>query len=179
MFGQVIHNSQNLSQTSHSVNEVHMSTNDESFHGHIRGFRFAALIGHTLIKSEGSNSHLFIPSWGLDIEYWMNHSWGIGLHNDVEIETYVIRQSEQEDIERINPLVITLDMLYRFDNDLVLSMGPGIEYQHKESYYLVRLGLEYEKEIGGGYDISPAVFYDQRLDGFATYTVALGVGKRL
>lgn len=140
--------------------------------------RIAALIGHTLIRSEGTNSHLFIPSWGLDIEYWFNHSWGIGLHNDIEIESFIIRDSEQEEIERVNPLVFTLDLLYRFHNGLVLSVGPGAEYESGESFYLARLGLEYEYEIGNGYDISPCVFYDQRLDGFATYTIALGLGKR-
>lgn len=140
--------------------------------------RIAALIGHTLIRSEGANSHLFIPSWGLDIEYWFNHSWGIGLHNDIEIESFIIRDSEQEEIERVNPLVLTLDALYHFSNGLVVSVGPGAEIENGESYYLCRFGLEYEKEIGGGYDISPAIFYDQRLDGFATYTIALGIGKR-
>lgn len=140
-------------------------------------FRIAALIGHTLIKSEGSNSHLFIPSWGLDVEYWFSHTWGIGLHNDIEIESFIIKSTEREEIERVNPLVLTIDALYRFQNNIVLSFGPGTEMAHGESYYLMRIGLEYEKSIGDGFDICPAIFYDQRIDGFATYTIALGIGK--
>lgn len=146
-------------------------------HDHKNHFRVAVLIGHTLIRSEGTNSHLFIPSWGLDLEYWHTNRWGIGFHNDIEIETFIIKKTDAEEIERINPIVITLDLLHRFDNGVVLSFGPGVEYEHGDSYYLARFGVEYEKPIGNGFDISPSFFYDQRLDGFATYTLALGVGK--
>lgn len=162
-----------------SQHNENLSTHDLSNgHDEETHFRIAVLIGHTLIRSEGTNSHLFIPSWGVDLEYWFTHKWGIGFHNDIEIETFIIRQSDQEEIERINPLVVTLDLLYRSSNGWVFSLGPGTEYEHGESFYLARFGIEYEKEIGNGYDIFPSFFYDQRLDGFATYTVALGVGKR-
>lgn len=163
-----------LAQHSPSASE-HSLTNSSADHP---PFRVSVLIGHTLIKSEGADSYLFVPSWGLDLEYWFGHTWGVGLHNDIEIESFIIRNSDEEEIERVNPLVFTLDLLYRFHNGVVLSVGPGAEYESGESFYLARFGVEYEYEIGNGYDISPSVFYDQRLDGFATYTIALGVGKR-
>lgn len=142
------------------------------------GLRLAGLIGHTLITSKGADSHIFVPSWGLDVEYWFSHSWGIGMHNDIEIESFIIKSNDHEEIERVNPLVLTIDALYHFGNGIILSAGPGVELESGESFYLCRFGIEYEKEIGGGYDIFPSIFYDQRLDGFATYTVALGLGKR-
>lgn len=145
---------------------------------HGKGFRIAGLIGHTLIKSKGADSQIFIPSWGLDIEYWLSYTWGLGMHNDIEIETFIVKSSDHKEIERVNPLVLTFDALYRFPNGIVLSGGPGVEIESGESFYLCRFGIEYEKEIGNGYDISPTIFYDQRLDGFSTYTVALGIGKQ-
>lgn len=146
-------------------------------HQHDKKFRVAGFIAHTLIKSEGSNSHLFIPSWGFDLDYWLTDKWGIGLHNDLEIETFIIVKPSGEEIERVNPLVLTLDGLYHLHNDLVFSAGPGVELTHGEPYYLFRLGVEWEKGIGNGVDISPTLFYDYRFDGFSTFTVGLGVGK--
>ena len=142
-----------------------------------KGIRMAVLIGHTMIKSEGSDEHLFIPSWGLDIEYWFSKRIGIGLHNDIEIESFIIVNKGEEEIERINPLVITLDALYHFNNGLVLSGGPGVEISEGESYYLMRIGAEVEIPIGKGFDLAPTLFFDQRFDGFSTWTFALGVGK--
>ena len=158
--------------------EKHKPLFDKSAHKHEQKFRLAGFIGHTLIKSKGANSHLFIPSWGFDLEYWLSKQWGIGLHNDLEIESFIIRNQEKAEIERINPLVISLDGLYHMNNGLVFSAGPGVELEHGESFYLFRLGIEWEKEIGHEVDIAPTLFYDHRFDGFSTWTVALGIGKR-
>lgn len=140
------------------------------------GFCLAAIIGHTYIKSEGTDKHLFIPSWGLDIDYWFGHRWGVGLHNDVEIENFVVVRNDIEEIERINPVVFTLDALYHISNGIVISIGPGIEVERNESYFLARMGIEYESEIGNGFYVMPTVFFDKRFDGFSTATVGLGLG---
>lgn len=147
-------------------------------HNHNKKFRLAGFIGHTLIKSEGIDKHIFIPSWGFDIDYWFTENIGIGLHNDIEIESFIYVRPDGEEIERINPLVLTLDGLYHVHNGLVFSAGPGVEIAHKEIFYLFRVGVEWEKEVGKYVDISPAIFYDRRFDGFSTFTIALGVGKR-
>lgn len=43
-----------------------------------RGFRIAGIIGHTLINTEGIEN-VFVPSWGLDIEYWLNPLYALEL----------------------------------------------------------------------------------------------------
>jgi len=145
---------------------------------HGSGFRIAGIIGHTLVKTEGLDN-VFVPSWGFDFEYWINHRWGVGLHNDVEIETFVIRNSEGDEIERINPLVLTLDALYQFGGGFVVTLGPGIEIEKNESFYLVRVGLEYEQDITEKLYLLPNVFLDQRFDGYNTWNIGLGIGLKL
>ncbi|MTB50337.1 hypothetical protein [Lewinella sp. W8] len=143
-----------------------------------RGFRVAALIGHTLVPTESADAHVFVPSWGLDVEYWFSSRLGVGLHNDIEIESFIFLDEEGEEIERINPLVITLDALYRTRSGVVLLAGPGIELERENNFALFRLGVEYEIPIGGHFDLAPSIFYDQRLgDGYHTWNFALGVGK--
>lgn len=154
--------------------EKHPAHHEEAF----RHFRVAALIGHTSVPSGTSHDHLFIPSWGLDLEYWFNRKWGLGIHNDIELHTFIIEENHSEFLERDYPLVSTLDLLFKPVKDFVLFAGPGCEFEKNENFKLVRFGAEYEFEIPGGWDISPAIFYDTRFDAFDTWSVALGVGKR-
>ena len=141
-------------------------------------FRVVGIISHTMINTKELDN-VWIPSWGLDIEYWFNNKWGIGLHNDIEIENFVIKNSGNNTVERINPLVITIDALYHFSKGLVFTFGPGIEIEKNESFILFRLGIEYEKDISETFYILPNLFLDQRLDGYKTFSIGLGVGMRL
>jgi hypothetical protein len=143
-----------------------------------RGFRIVGIIGHTLVNSEGLDN-VFVPSWGLDVEYWFNTKWGIGLHNDVEIETFVIKNADNNEIERVNPVVLTLDVLYQFGNGFVVTLGPGVELEREESYYLFRVGVEYEKDISKQFYLIPNLFLDQRFDGYHTWNIGVGIGMRL
>ncbi len=143
-----------------------------------RPFRVAVLIGHTLVPATGGAERAFIPSWGLDLEYWPVRNWGIGLHNDLEIETFLVEGPGDELVDRRYPVVLTLDVLYRPWKGLVLQAGPGLELEQREDFFLFRFGLEYEFELGHYWDIAPSVYYDTRRDAFDTYSVALGVGKR-
>lgn len=141
-----------------------------------KGLRIAAVIGHTYINSDGADGNLYIPSFGLDIDYWFNHKWGIGFHNDVEIENFVVVINDTEEIKRVNPLVFTIDALYHLGNGFVISIGPGVEMEKNESFFLGRVGLEYEYNIGHTFYIMPTIFHDQRFDGFSTTTIGIGVG---
>ena len=160
-------------QTNAQEHTEHIKKHDDG-----RGFRVAGIIGHTLINTEGVDN-VFVPSWGLDVEYWYNHKWGIGLHNDVEIETFITLDENGMEIERVNPLVFTIDALYQFGGGFVLTAGPGIELEKDESFYLMRLGIEYEKDITPSIYLLPNFFLDQRFDGYNTWNIGLGVGLKL
>ena len=141
-------------------------------------FRGAVFISHTFIPSIAKGERIAIPSYGLDLEYWFNHDWGLGLHNDLELETFIIEQDHEEFLEREYPLVSTLDLLYRPWKGIVFQIGPGIEIDRNKTFYLLRLGVEYEIELGHHWDLYPTFFYDTREDAYTTISVGLGVGKR-
>lgn len=162
-----------------TAQEHHNSTTNKHEESSGKGFRIAGVISHTYIKSEGADSHLFVPSWGLDIDYWFNHKWGIGLHNDLEVESYVVEENHGEEIERETPLVLTLDVLYHISNGFVINMGPGIEIEKNKSYALARMGLEYEYEFGNDFYMMPTLFYDYRFDGIGTASIGLGIGYKI
>lgn len=144
-----------------------------------RHFRIAPLIGHTFVPAGHLQDHFAIPSWGLDIEYWFNPRWGVGLHNDLEMQSFIIeRVGGEEFLERDYPLVVTLDALFKPWRELVLVIGPGYELERNENFFLFRIGLEYEFELNHHWDLAPTFFYDSRQNAFNTWSVALGVGKR-
>ena len=145
---------------------------------HFKHFRVSVLLGHTLVPSRHSSEHLFIPSWGLDLEYWHNAKWGLGLHNDLELQTFVIEKENDEILQREYPLVATLDLLYKPWRDLVVLFGPGVEFEPTERLSLWRIGVEYEIEFFNHWDLAPSFFYDSRKDTFDTWSLALGVGRR-
>lgn len=141
--------------------------------------RIALLLGHTHVPANAEGDGMLIPSWGLDYEYWFNPRWGLGLHTDLELQTFLIDRSGEDLLERDYPLVLTLDALYKPWKGLVIQLGPGYELERNENFYLVRVGLEYEIEMGHrNWDLSPSVFYDTRIDAYDSWSIALGVGKR-
>jgi hypothetical protein len=141
-------------------------------------WRIAVLIGHTFIPAGQTTERVIVPSWGLDIEYWFNPDWGVGLHNDLEIESFLVESGEGELVEREFPLVFTVDALWRPWQNLIVQFGPGIELEPNANYWLIRTGLEYEFHLTHHWDLAPSLFYDSRQGEYDTWTIALGVGKR-
>lgn len=162
--------------------QIHMhaqSSHEHTLHHEDRSsLRAAILIGHTLIPVPHARENILIPSWGFDLEYWFNHTWGIGWHNDLEIESFIIQRPNDELIERENPLVTTLDLLYKPVGGLVILMGPGCEIARGQNFLLFRLGFEYEIELSNHWDLAPSLFFDSREDSFHTWSLGLGVGYR-
>ncbi|MCB0637517.1 MAG: hypothetical protein KDC54_12900, partial [Lewinella sp.] len=152
--------------------EAHQSSDDRPY------WRLAVIVGHTFIPAEHSGEYTAVPSWGLDLEYWFRPRWAVALHNDLEIESYVVRGENGEDIHRQFPLVLTLDLLWMPVGGLILMAGPGWELEANENLQLIRFGAEYEFHLPGHWDISPTIFYDSRHDAYDTWSVGLGVGKR-
>lgn len=142
-------------------------------------FRVSMAIAHTFLpeKTVEGTQNLVLPSFGLDIEYWMNHRWGIGLHNDLELLNFEVLESHDEVvIEREFPVLITLDALWKPYKEFVVFAGPGIELESNKNYFVFRLGFEYEIPFSENWDLAPVAFYDMRDGAYNTFTFGLGVG---
>ena len=106
----------------------------------------------------------------------LNHDWGLGLHNDLELLQFEIVDRDEIMIEREFPILLTLDALWKPVGGLVFFGGPGIELERTENYYVLRLGAEYEFAISPNWDMSPIAFYDLRKDAYNTFSVGLSIG---
>jgi len=56
--------------------------------------------------------------------------------------------------------------------------GPGIEIDSHANFYVIRVGVGSEFEIGNDWDFSPELIYDLKDGHINSLTLALGVGKR-
>lgn len=145
---------------------------------HGRSWRGAVIIGHTLIPARHTAERVFIPSWGLDLEYWFDRQWGLGLHSDIEIASFVIQRGAEEQVVRAYPLIATLDLLWKPWKGLAFQFGPGVEFEKTENLWVLRTGVEYEIELGHHWDLAPVFFYDTRFEAYDAWTMGLGVGYR-
>ncbi|NND14884.1 MAG: hypothetical protein HKN89_01005 [Eudoraea sp.] len=145
-------------------------------------FRTSLTIAHTYLPKntvEGAKN-IILPTVALDFEYWMNHTWGVGLHNDLELLNFEVKESDDQIyIEREFPVLVTLDGLFSPTSGVVLFAGPGIEFERNKNYFVFRGGIELEIPISEHWDLAPMLFYDMRNRAYNTITIGLGVGYRI
>lgn len=149
-------------------------------HENFKHFRISPVISHTFIPtttSEGDKT-VIVPTFGLDLEYWVNEKWGFGFHNDIELETFEIEKDHEIYVEKEFPLVLTFDALYKFKEHWVFVLGAGAEFEKNEKLFIMRAGLEYEIEFGNHWDVSPTIVYDHRSNNSSTWGIGIGIGKR-
>lgn len=157
--------------------EAHPMEEGKTLHPH---FRIASFISHTLIPTSHNEGHAFIPSWGVDLEYWPSAQFGIGLHNDIELETFIVEGPEEEFVEKKYPVVSTLDALYNPLGGLILLAGLGYEFEQEGNFFILRFGAEYEIELGHHWDVFTTLSYDTSTGerNYHTYAMGIGFGKR-
>ena len=166
--------------SSNGYSQEHHSTEHKTHEPFENHFRISPVLSHTYIPkatSEGKRLSL-VPSFGFDLEYWFSHKWGLGFHNDLELETFEVEDGNMSTIEREFPFVTTLDVLHNFHKGWVLVLGAGIEFEKHKNLAVIRLGIEYEIEIGNGWDVAPTIFHDVRINSFNTASIGVGFGKR-
>ena len=148
-----------------------------------KNHRISLVIGHTHVPAGnpevGRSGSVIVPSWGLDYEYWFTHRWAAGFHTDLELVSYVVDNEERQELEREQPVIISIVGLFKPIPQLVLYMGPGVELEQNESFFVYRFGLEYEFEFGDHWDLSPGIFYDNKQGVYDAWAFGLAVGKRL
>jgi hypothetical protein len=155
---------------------------EKETHELLKHHRVSLVLSHTHIPrglpTDTSFTSLILPSWGFNYEYWFNHKWAIGLHNDMEISAYVVEGKNGEEFARTRPIIISLVSIYKPWRGLEMVAGFGREIEKEHDFWVFRFGLEYEIEFGNQWDISPGLVLDIKENLYDSFTIGLGVGKR-
>lgn len=112
------------------------------------------------IDEEGKKQIRVIPVLGLDYEYWFNHKIGLGLHNDLELSSYVVEKDKQEHIDREYAIVSALVFLYEPIKGWALFAGPGYEFEKNHNFKLFKVGTELSKIFQNGWSAGISLAYD-------------------
>ncbi len=159
------------------------SQTEESHSTHnFKHFRISGAIGHTYIPqaSSGDAKFVVVPTIGLDFQYWINAKWGIGLKNDIEIANYLVEgDNGNSSIIRDNPVIIALPVLLSpWENHFTFILGPAIEIEQHQNFFVFRAGVGSEFEVGNHWDFAPEIIYDLKDGHINSLTFAIAVGKR-
>jgi len=156
---------------------------EHSEHSELKKFTMAISIGHTYLKTIEENDHGLnvLPTFGLDIEYWFTKKWAVGFKGDIEIATYIIEHKDNEvEIERERPMILTTPVFYKpWNNGFVFMLGPGIEIEKSENFFVTRMGVAYDMHLPHNMFVSPELVYDIKGGYINSLTAAIGIGIRL
>lgn len=130
-------------------------------------------------KEAEQAQYLIVPTWGFSYFYGLNHRWSIGASADIELSRYVVKQSDETDLIRSTPVVVSTILGFKPWQRLVLLSGPSYEFETHESFFMWRFALEYEIELPDHWSISPSFVYDLRPGAFNSYAVGVTFGKHL
>lgn len=57
-------------------------------------------------------------------------------------------------------------------------IGPGMELEKHENFFVMRFGVAYDFELGKHWDVAPEIIYDFKNGHINSFTFAISFGKR-
>lgn len=154
----------------------------------------SASINHTVIfsaiKNGESQSSVNVPSFGLNYTYAISKKWGIGLHNDIILEDFLVKGESSHDdpatrstedeivvIERGRPISMAIMGIYKPIPNLGIMAGAGMEFSSHEDYAVIRFGLEAPVHLPKHWEVFGVVTYDIMIDAYTSLTYGIGIVK--
>lgn len=170
-------------------NTSHHDTSHEAHKKHV----LSASINHTLIfggaTETGESTNITLPSFGLNYTYFFNHKWAIGLHNDIILEDFFVKEEssqlsrssseggETAVIERGTPIAACIMGIYKPLPYLGLMAGFGREFSSHEDFTVIRFGIEAPYHLPKNWELFGVLTYDINIDAYQSLTYGLGIGK--
>ncbi|HBH23064.1 MAG TPA: hypothetical protein DDY13_06525 [Cytophagales bacterium] len=128
---------------------------------------------------DGDRKWITEPSFLLDYNFELTSRWIIGIHTDLVLQTFEIKKILDESvIERSNPLSVVAVAGFKPVEYWTVFVGGGIELEEKESFGLIRIGLERNIEISDQWEIPLSLTYDAKINVYDTWSLGIGIARR-
>ena len=132
---------------------------------------------------KGDKKTLILPFWGLDYNFQFSPKFAVGLHTDFIVESFEVEKNLEsgieEVVERTRPIAPAIMGFYKPTEHWSFGIGMGGEFSKEENYVLNRAAVEYGAEIRKGWEVFGGLQYDFRWKAYDTWTIGLGIGKRI
>ena len=95
--------------------------------------QFSLVISHSHItegeSANGGKKWVVVPSWGLDYNYWISSHWAIGVHSDMMLESFKVKDGEEGNaVERNRPIAIVSVAVFKPKEHSSFIVGLGKEF---------------------------------------------------
>lgn len=182
-----------MAQESGEKGEKHQEQQTEQHESHHKHHALSASINHTIIfsgiKNGETQTSVNVPSFGLNYTYFFNKKWGLGLHNDIILEDFIVKGESSDDpatrstdeeigvIKRGRPISMAIMGVYKVIPNLGIMAGAGMEFSEHEDYAVIRFGLEAPVHLPKNWEIFGTLTYDIMIDAYTSLTYGIGVVK--
>ena len=159
-----------------------MKTTNDLVHGneHKGTIRLTLGLGHTHVsegKIDGETEWLALPSWAINFDYWVSNKIGIGLQNDIILESFIIEHGNEELLERSYPIASVPVIIYKPGNRLMLIAGVGAEFTEEQTLTMTRLGIEYGFHLPSNWEIGAALVWDNKWNYYNSWGLAITISR--
>lgn len=128
----------------------------------------------------GGKEWIVVPSWGLDYNYWISAQWAIGVHSDMMIQSFKVKEGNEAEgstIERTRPIAILPVVVFKPKEHSSFIVGLGKEFAAEGNLTLMRIGYEYGLDIGNQWELSAGIAYDLKFNAYDTWILGLGISR--
>lgn len=142
----------------------------------------ALVISHTQLAEgvkNGEKTWISLPSWGLDYNYEINEKWAFGLHNDIIVESFKVKQFNKTEIERSTPFASAFVGMYKPIKNLNLILGAGGEFSKEESLILIKAGIEYSYRFHNNWELIATINNDLKINSYNSWSIGCGIARKL
>jgi len=142
----------------------------------------ALVLSHTQITEgieDGKKEWISLPSWGIDYNYEINEKWGIGLHNDIVVESFIVEHNDGTEIERSSPFASTIVGLFKPGKHISFVLGAGGEFSKEENLFLIRAGVEYGYRIHDDWELVANITNDLKVNAYNSWSIGIGIARKL
>jgi hypothetical protein len=131
-------------------------------------------------SANGGKEWIVVPAWGLDYNYWLSNHWAIGLHSDMMLQSFKVKDGDAEEgstLERKRPLAVVPVAVFKPLEHSSFIVGLGQEFAPEGNLTLMRLGYEYGLEINDKWEFCAGLTYDLKFNVYNTWTLGLGISR--
>lgn len=144
------------------------------------------IISHTHIgegkkETDSKTTWLMAPSVGLNYNYKFSKKWAIGLHTDIVIDEYEVKESLKSEnvgtIKRSYPIASAVMASYKPGKHFSFMLGAGGEFAKEEDLFLFRAGAEYGYEINEEWEFNANITNDFKIDAYNSFAYGIGITR--
>jgi hypothetical protein len=125
-------------------------------------------------EEDGATKLIVVPTVGVDYDYKFGERFGVGLYNDLQLQSYRVQTFDDETVERDFAFATVLVAVVEATPWLEFYAGPGVELEKSENFWIIKVGGSVAPTFGGIGGASLEAYLDYKEE-----YISIGVGIKV